>query len=120
MVFCIFGSVAAVFQLALAVGAPLGDFAMAGKFPGQFPFAMRIAAFVQAVVLVLLAAVLCARADLMFPQWRFLSERLCWGVVVFSALGLVLNLITPAKWERIIWAPVAAVLFATSFVVAAS
>jgi hypothetical protein len=120
MVFCIFGSVAAVFQLALAAGAPFGSFAMAGKFPGQFPFAMRIAAFVQAVVLMLLTVVVGARADLIFPQWRFLSERLCWGVVVFSALGLMMNLITPAKWERIIWAPVAAVLFASSFVVAIS
>jgi len=39
------------FQIALAVGAPWGEFAMGGAFPGQFPPALRIAALVQATLL---------------------------------------------------------------------
>ena len=44
-----------VFQLALAAGVPWGELAMGGRFPGQLPTGMRIAAMVQAVVLFLLA-----------------------------------------------------------------
>ena len=44
------------FQIALAVGVPWGDYAMGGAFPGQFPPALRIAALVQALLLVVLAA----------------------------------------------------------------
>lgn len=120
VVFCTLGGVVAVFQLALAGGLPWGGIALAGKFPGQLPLAMRIVAFVQAVVMGSLAAVVCTRAGIVFPHWLLLSEKLCWAVVVFSALSLLMNLVTPIRWERLIWAPVAAALFASSFVVAIS
>jgi hypothetical protein len=32
------------FRLALAAGAPWGEYAMGGRFPGRFPPAMRAAA----------------------------------------------------------------------------
>jgi hypothetical protein len=41
-----------------------------------------------------------------------------WFVVVFVTVSLVLNLITPSAGERALWAPVAAVLLASSTVVA--
>jgi hypothetical protein len=37
LVFGFFIAVVAIFQLALAVGVPWGNVAMAGKFPGRFP-----------------------------------------------------------------------------------
>lgn len=58
-----------------------------------------------------------ARAGLILPGWSRLSRRLIWGVVAFSALSLVLNLLTPSAGERAIWAPVALVLLASSAVV---
>jgi hypothetical protein len=41
-----------------------------------------------------------------------------WAVVGFSALSLALNAITPSAGERRIWVPVAAVMLASSLVVA--
>ena len=55
------------FQLALAAGAPWGEFAMGGAYPGQFPPQLRIAAVVQAVILALLALVVFARARVALP-----------------------------------------------------
>jgi hypothetical protein len=107
----------ALFQLALALGAPWGSFAMGGAFPGQFPPSMRVAALVQIVVLGVLALVVLSRAGVVFPDWRA-SRWLIWVVVAFSAVSLVLNLITPSGGERLIWAPVAAFLLACSVVVA--
>ena len=111
-----FGVVA--FQLALAAGVPWGAFAMGGAFPGQFPPALRIAALVQAALLVGLAVIVLARAGLILPIWSRASRWLVWIVVAFSALSLVLNLITSSRGERAIWAPVAFLLLLSSSIVA--
>lgn len=106
------------FQIALAAGAPWGAFAMGGAFPGQFPPALRIAALIQAAVLIGLAAIVLARANMLLPRWSRISRWLVWIVVAFSALSLVLNLITPSVGERAIWAPIAFLLLLSSSIVA--
>jgi hypothetical protein len=78
-----------VFQLALAAGVPWGAYAMGGAFPGQFPPALRIAALVQAAVLIGMAGVVLVRAEILLPQWFRISHRLVWGVVGFAALSAV-------------------------------
>src|SRR6266540_6245962 len=82
------------FQIALAAGAPWGAFAMGGAFPDQFPPALRIAALIQAALLVGLALIVLARAELILPTWSRVSRWLVWIVVAFSTLSLLLNLIT--------------------------
>ena len=106
------------FQVALAAGAPWGEFAMGGAFPGQFPPALRIAALVQAALLVGMALVVLARAGVLLHGWSRVSRWLVWFVVAFSALSLVLNLITPSAGERAIWAPTAFLLLLSSALVA--
>ena len=54
-----------LFQIVLAAGAPWGEYAMGGAFPGQFPPALRIAALVQAALLAGMAAIVLARVDVM-------------------------------------------------------
>ena len=106
------------FQLALAAGAPWGEYAMGGAFPGQFPPELRIAAIVQAVILALLAFIVLARAGVTLPRWSKTSRWAIWIVVVFSAISLVLNTITPSARERAIWMPVALIMLICSFIVA--
>lgn len=108
------------FQIALAGGAPLGAYAMGGTFPGQFPPALRIAALVQAALLVGMVFVVLARAGLILPGWSRVSRWLVWFVVAFAALSFFLNLITPSASERAIWAPTALLLLLSSAVVAFS
>jgi hypothetical protein len=91
---------------------------MGGAFPGQFPPAMRIAALVQAALLLAMAAVVLARAGAILPQWSRASRWLIWIVVAFAALSLVLNLITPSPGERAIQAPIAFLLLVSSGIVA--
>ena len=109
----------ALFQIALALGMPWGAFAMGGAFPAQFPPAMRAAALGQAVVLLLLAGVILSRAGIILPKWAKASRWLAWVVVAFSALSLVLNIMTPSAGERLLWAPVALLLLVSSLIVAA-
>lgn len=106
------------FQIALAAGVPWGAFAMGGAFPGQFPPELRVAAVVQAVILAFLTLVVLARAGVAMPRWSGATRWLIWVAVAFSALSLVLNLITPSAGERALWAPVALIMLVSSVIVA--
>ena len=109
-----------IFQVALAAGAPWGAYAMGGAFPGQFPPALRVTALIQAALLIGLALIVLAHAGLILPGWRRVSRWLIWFVVGFSALSLLLNVITPSAGERAIWAPTAFLLLLSSAIVAFS
>lgn len=100
-------SVIALFQIALAAGAPWGELAMGGRYPGRFPAPMRIAALVQTGVYAAMAAVLLIRAGVIWPERAADMQIAAYVVTGVMALALVLNLITPSRWERRIWAPVA-------------
>jgi len=119
-IFCSFTVVVAIFQLALALGAPWGEIAMGGKFPGRFPPQMRIAALVQMLVHLLIALVVLIRAGLVFGEYLEFSKSAIWFIVVLYVIGTLLNIITPSKNERILWAPVTVVLLICSYVVANS
>lgn len=106
------------FQLALALGAPWGSYAMGGASPGVYPPAMRAAAVVQAVLLTVIALVVLSRSGLALARWFRVSKWAIWVVVAFSALSVLLNVITPSAGERAIWVPVALLLLACSLTVA--
>jgi hypothetical protein len=111
-------AIVVIFQLALAFGMPWGALSMGGRFPGQFPPAMRFVCLIQIAILAFLGAVVLTRAGMILPEWYPQSTNVIWGVVMFSSVGLVANLFTPSKWERNIWAPVTAVLLVCSVFVA--
>jgi len=111
---------ATLFQLALAAGMPWGTLAMGGKYPGRLPVPMRFAAVIQALLLLLLATVVLVRAGMVLPGAFAASRTGIWVVVAIFAVSLVLNLITPSRWERRIWSPVAFALLACGALVAVS
>jgi hypothetical protein len=106
------------FQIALAVGAPWGAYAMGGAFPGRYPPRLRVAAVVQAIVLALVAVVVLSAAGRVLPELADAFPWLVWVVVVLTALGVVLNAISRSAGERRIWVPVTLVLLVASLTVA--
>ena len=110
--------IVALFQLALAAGLPWGKLAMGGKFPGRYPKIMRFVCLIQIFILIILGTIVFTRAGIILPEWYPASKKIIWGVAAFSVLGVIANLITPSKWERIIWAPIAIVLMVCSILVA--
>lgn len=119
----VFGGLIAIvclFQFALAIGAPWGAYAMGGAFPGVIPPPLRLAAVAQAAVLAGFALIVLIRAGLALPRWRGPAAWATWAVVALMAVSVVLNLITPSGMERLIWAPVAILLFLASLRVALS
>lgn len=106
------------FQVALALGAPWGSYAMGGTFPGRFPPRMRIAALVQGVLLAGTIAIVLSRAGLVLPDWAEAAGWLIWAVVAVAAVAVVLNAITPSVGERRVWVPITVVMLVCSLVVA--
>ena len=106
------------FQVALALGAPWGAYAMGGSHPGRLPTSMRVGALVQAAVLGALAVVVLSSAGLVMPSLSEAFPWLVWVAVAVAAVSLVLNAISRSAGERRIWVPVALVLLACSLTVA--
>ncbi len=110
--------VAVGFQLALAAGAPWGELAMGGRYPGRFPPRMRVLAVVQAGILAGLALVVLDAAGVVALGWTSSQPWLPWVPVVFAALSVLVNAISPSPRERRLWVPVGLVLLTSSLVVA--
>jgi len=118
VVYTILAAGVAGFQIAMAAGAPWGEFAMGGAVHGQFPLSLRAAALVQAALLALTALVVLSRAGLALRSWSRAARRLVWVVVALSAISSAMNLATPSAGERALWAPVALLTLASSLTVA--
>ncbi len=108
------------FQIALAVGAPWGAYAMGGAFPGRYPPRMRVAAAGMAALLGLLVLIVLSSAGLIIVPMLTGLPSLIWLVVAFSAVSVVLNAASRSAGERRIWVPVALLMLASSLVVAVS
>jgi hypothetical protein len=117
---CLVLGALAVFQLLLALGAPLGRFAWGGKHR-MLPAPLRAGSVVSIAIYALLATVVLARADLVSPGVPAGVVRTAtWVIVAYLLLGAGLNLASRSKPERALMSPVTAVLCALYAVVALS
>ncbi|EFQ82457.1 hypothetical protein HMPREF0063_12439 [Aeromicrobium marinum DSM 15272] len=117
VVFAAAAGLAVAFQLALAGGAPWGSLTMGGARPGVLPVGLRVAAVVQASVLVLLVVTVLSVADVAPAGIAEALPWVGWVAVGVSAVSLVLNGLTTSPRERRLWAPVAGVMLGSSLVV---
>jgi hypothetical protein len=118
VVFASASAIVVAFQVALALGAPWGAYAMGGAYPGRLPRPVRVAAAVQALLIGLLAIGVLSDAGLVVPSMAETLPWLAWLAVAFSAVSTVLNVITRSAVERRTWLPVAIVMLLSSLVVA--
>ena len=108
----------AVFQLLLAVGAPLGRFAWGGQHR-VLPASLRRGSIAALVVYGIFAMLVLTRAGLVSVR---LPEEVVtvatWATAVYLLVGVVMNLASPSRPERMVMAPVSALLFALCLMVA--
>lgn len=111
-------AIVAIFQLALALGAPLGRAAWGGRNEGVLPMRLRIASGLAAIVVYpLIALYVLASADLIDLEWLPTAVTGMWVLTGFFTLGTVANLASRSKIERI-WAPVSLVMAGCCAIVA--
>src|SRR5690554_4724068 len=97
--------VVALFQAALALGAPWGEAALGGANTGVLPDPQRASSVVSVLVYLVLAGI--AGTNWTGPNLR---RRVLYGTTALMVLGAVMNIASPSFIERIIWAPVTVVL----------
>ena len=109
----------AMFQLALALGAPLGRAAWGGSHR-ILPPRLRRASAISGLVWLVAAVIVLWRAGLIdVPALPSLVPVVgTWVLVVLSAVGALVNVASSSPWERFGWAPYAATLALLSLVVA--
>jgi hypothetical protein len=110
----------AAFQLALALGAPLGHAAWGGTYT-QLPTGLRIASALAVGVWVFAALIILGRAGGRVGSLPQTVVR--WGTWILVGVNLLAaleNFASPSSWERFIWGPVALILAALCLVVARS
>ena len=112
--------VIAVFQTALALGAPLGRAAWGGAVE-TLPSRLRRASAASAVIWLVAAVVILGRAGIeIVPLPAVITSVGAWVLAVLSALGAIVNFASSSRWERFGWGPLALVLALLSLIVAAS
>lgn len=112
----------AVFQAAVALGAPLGDYVWGGFTEGELSPMFRVASAVGAVSLVWMALVVLARGGVAVPITPVPTHRLkafTWTIAGFMVLNTIGNLASQSSSEQLLMAPLTALLAVLIAVVAA-
>jgi hypothetical protein len=103
----------AALQVALVLGAPWGAYTQGGETEGALDTSGRVLAAVSCVILLVMAAAILARVGegpLESAPQRLVTA-LAWFTTVYSALAVVLNLVTQSSSERAVFAPISILLF---------
>lgn len=118
VIFCILLAGLAIFQLALALGAPLGRFAWGGAHE-RLPKNLRIGSIIAIAIYAAFAVIALDCAGLLdiLPSAAIANVGI-WVIVAYLALGAVMNAISRAKPERFVMTPLALVLCALATVIA--
>jgi hypothetical protein len=117
LLFCFLSAIVIIFQLALILGAPWGEFTMGGRYPGRLPYRIRAAPALSSILIFGFAVIVLRHAGIAFSGFDNLSENLIWVVVAYCLVGVVLNAITRSKRERKLWLPVVAAMLICSLIV---
>ncbi|SRR5690606_30602689 len=113
----------AAFQVALALGVPLGGAVFGGKAPtrdGVLTPPFRVLASAQAIILLLLGWILLARAGVMTISVLASAALVManWVIVVFLMLNTIANFLAPHPIERWVMGSITLVLSSLALFIA--
>lgn len=103
--FLVFAYVAtALFQIAIVLGAPLGEYSYGGQNPGILKLPFRIASVFSALVMFAVAGHYLAQLGVFTPLLDPAGNSIAnWGFAVFAGLSAIANNITRSQKEKRLW-----------------
>ena len=110
-------AILAVFQIALAAGAPLGRFAWGGQ-NRVLPTRMRIGSVASIAVYAVIALLALDRTGLLDLVPDLVSRVGMWVVFGYLVLSIVPNLLSKSPPERAVMAPVTTLLAVLAILIA--
>ena len=112
-------SVVAIFQLALALGAPLGAYAYGGSREGKLPVGFRVNSVFSMLLMLAIAGHYLAQIGVFEPLLDSSGNQIVnWVLVAFSGLSALANNFSRSKKERLAWGPATILMLAAALVVA--
>ena len=111
-------SLLSLFQLSLALGAPMGQFAWGGKYK-VLPRNLRIGSTLSLIIYLGIAICLLSKSGIyqIIQQGTFLNI-LVWVIFVYLVLGIFMNAISRSKRERYAMTPIVILLASCALTVA--
>ena len=100
----------AMFQVALALGAPLGAYAWGGQNRGVLPPRLQLGSAISAPILLALAIMVLIRAGVVYPAWSEAMAWPVWIVFLFMVMNTFANFRSDSAEERRVMTPITAVL----------
>ena len=109
----------ALFQIALALGAPWGEYAYGGARVGKLPVGFRINSVVSTFVMLAQTGHYLAQLGVFEPLLDPAGNNVVnWVLVGFTGLAAIANNITRSKKERAVWAIPTILMFIAALLVA--
>jgi hypothetical protein len=100
----------AIFQVALALGAPFGAYAWGWTHPGVLPPRLQLGSALSAPLILAMALIVLIRAGVIYPAWSEAMRWPAWIIFGFMVLNTVANSRSGSEKERRVMAPVTLVL----------
>ena len=118
--FLVFAYVAtALFQIAILLGAPLGEYSYGGRNPGVLRLPYRVASAVSALVLFAIAGHYLAQLEVFTPLLDESGNAIAnWGVAAFAALNAIANNVTKSQKEKRLWGGTTVAMLLAAIIVA--
>lgn len=108
----------AVFQVLLALGYPLGEFAMGGYYK-VLPKRLRIASVVNAFILLFMGFVFLQHTHALIGI-DLSTNILVWVITIFLGINTIANLVSRSKKERYVMTPLSGLTFILCLFIALS
>lgn len=117
--FLVFSTIAtALFQFALVLGAPMGEFAFGGQDP-VLPAQYRFSAAVSGLVMLAIAGHYIAQLGWLSPLLDAdLNAIVNWVLVAFFAFSALMNNLTRSQKEKRLWGGTTIAMLLASVIVA--
>jgi len=109
----------ALFQLALVLGAPMGEYAYGGQLPGKLPIAYRISSAFSFLLMLAIAGHYLAQLGVVPLLLRADHNQVVnWALVGFASLAAIMNNITRSKKEKQLWGSTTIAMLIAAVIVA--
>ena len=118
--FLVFAYIAtALFQIAIVLGAPLGEYSYGGQNPGVLRLPLRIASAVSALVLFAIAGHYLAQLGVFTPLLDESGNAVAnWVFAAFALLNAIANNLTKSQKEKRLWGGTTVAMLLAAIIVA--
>ena len=118
--FLIFSTLAVgLFQLAIVLGAPVGEYAYGGQHQGVLPTRFRVTSVVSMLIMLAVAGHYMAQLGVFSPLLDEAGNAIAnWGFVAFFALSALMNNISKSEKEKRVFGSITIAMLLSAILVA--